>query len=328
MDTLGKIRSVDVRTFWKHEATDFTPWLANEENIALLGEAIGIELEVENTEVAVGPYAADIVARDTGSGRYVVIENQLGKINHDHLGKLITYGAALDAETVVLIATEFTEEHQKALDWLNEHTSEELGFYGVRLELWRIDDSRPAARFTVLSKPATATRKAARASASEELTPTRKLQLEFWTEFAKKLSARKEISSTQTPRGQYWYNVSLGRRGVHLSNIASFQQNKIGVRVYIHNIVSDVVLPQLEKEREAIEKEIGESLDWNPHPENRDKTIVLIKDTDLDDRQKWAEHLNWLVDKTIKFRRAFVPRLAKIDLTPATEQESEDETIR
>ena len=106
----GELRSVDVRMHWTNEAAEFTPWLAAEDNIARLGQAIGIELEVESCEVAVGPYSADILARDSASGEFVVIENQLGKTDHDHLGKALTYSAVLDASTIVWIATEFTVE--------------------------------------------------------------------------------------------------------------------------------------------------------------------------------------------------------------------------
>ena len=151
---LGTFIKLDIRSIWKNEANDFTPWLAQEENIALLGEALGFDLEVEKVEASVGPYSADILAKDTVNDTYVVIENQLGKTNHDHLGKLITYGSVLHATAVVWIATNFTEEHQRALDWLNEFTTEELGFYGVQVELWKIDNSLPAVRFDVISRPA------------------------------------------------------------------------------------------------------------------------------------------------------------------------------
>jgi hypothetical protein len=132
---LGTLKRVELRTISPDEAADFTPWLAREENIGRLGEALGLELEVEHTEVAVGPYSADILARDSGSGGPVVIENQLGKTNHDHLGKAITYAAALGASTVVWIAPDFTEEHRKAVDWLNENGSGDVSFFGVRVEL-------------------------------------------------------------------------------------------------------------------------------------------------------------------------------------------------
>ena len=115
--------------------------------MAGLGEAVGLELEVENTEVPVGPYSADILARDAGSDKFVVIENQLEKTDHDHLGKALTYASILDASVVIWVARRFTEEHAKALTWLNDHTTDELSFYGVAIELWQIDESLPALKF-------------------------------------------------------------------------------------------------------------------------------------------------------------------------------------
>ena len=113
---LGALRPVEPRSMWRNEAADFTPWLASPDNIQRLGEAIGFELEVEHTEVAVGPFAADILARDSATGNYVVIENQLNRTDHDHLGKALTYAAALGAKTVVWVASTFTDEHRKTLD--------------------------------------------------------------------------------------------------------------------------------------------------------------------------------------------------------------------
>jgi hypothetical protein len=128
---LGTLRAVEPRTMWPDEAADFTPWLARPESIQSLGRAIGLELEVEHTEMAVGPFAADILARDSATGDYVIIENQLARTNHDHLGKAITYAAFLGATTVVWVAPAFTNEHRKALDWLNDKTVDTLSFFGV-----------------------------------------------------------------------------------------------------------------------------------------------------------------------------------------------------
>src|SRR5690554_541925 len=147
----GILKTLPPRLKWNNEARDFTPWLSN--NISELNKALGLELEVENTEVAVGPYSADILAKDTGTGQYVVIENQLEKTNHDHLGKAITYASVLDASTIIWIATDFTEEHKKALDWLNDHTSDQISIFGVQVELWQIDNSNAALRFNIVSKP-------------------------------------------------------------------------------------------------------------------------------------------------------------------------------
>ncbi len=320
----GTIMKVSVRDYWKNESEDFTPWLASDENIGLLGDALGLELEVENTEVAVGPYWADILARDVGSGEYIVIENQLTKTDHDHLGKLITYGSVLDAKIVVWLATNFTPEHQKALDWLNDNTSDDLSLYGVVAELWQIDDSRPALRFNVVCQPKEIVRQAKTARTSE-LTDAKKLQLEFWKEFKEKLLATKEVTSTRTPKPRYWFDIGLGRSGIHLSCTANTFDNKIGVRVYMRRNVADAALDQLLEEKEEIENEIGEALTWNPYPEKQDKIIVISKDADLWKKERWEEYLDWIVNMVIKLRRAFMPRVKKLDLNNASAEEVEFE---
>src|SRR5882672_9937256 len=113
---LGRLRKVDLREAWSSENSDFTPWLAQEENLKLLGEAIGIELELEWQEKDVGPFRADILCKDTATDDWVLIENQLERTDHCHLGQLITYAAGLNAVTIVWIAERFTQEHRAALD--------------------------------------------------------------------------------------------------------------------------------------------------------------------------------------------------------------------
>ncbi|MHC2464878.1 hypothetical protein [Bradyrhizobium embrapense] len=133
--------------------------VAQEENIAKLSNEIGLELQVDRIEVPVGPYWAYILAKQSRGG-YVVIENQFGKTDHDHLGKIITYAATLGATAIVWIAERFTDEHKKAIEWLNEHTSVDLSMYAVEIELWQIDGSKPAVRFNVLSRPTEIARQA------------------------------------------------------------------------------------------------------------------------------------------------------------------------
>jgi hypothetical protein len=310
---LGAFKQLDVRDMWKNESSDFTPWLAAEENIIQLGEALGIELEVEKVEAAVGPYSADILAKDSGTDSYVVIENQLGKTDHDHLGKAITYGSVLHASAVVWVASDFTEEHHRALDWLNEFTTDELSFYGVRVELWQIDDSKPAVRFDVISRPA-AIKKGDAGGGHGELTENRQLQLDFWTLFRDMLVEKRVVTSAHTPRPQYWFDVALGRSGIHLSCTANTHEGKIGVRVYISNKVADKALPQLEAQREEIEKELEMSPEWDPNKDAKDKIIVVYRDADLHDRSKWPDYISWLVDTTARFRKVFRPRVKKLDL--------------
>ena len=316
---LGLMKRVKAAELWKHEEHDFTPWLATEENIGRLAEALGLEFQVEGIEVPVGPFSADILAKDT-SDNYILIENQFGKTDHDHLGKLLTYAATLGAVAVVWIAEHFTDEHRKAIEWLNEHTSEDLALYAVEIELWQIDASKPALRFNVLSKPTEIARIATAIKSAGAITDTKKLQLEFWTLFRDQLLKRKVIPSAQTPQPRYWFNVALGRSRILLSCIANTFDGRIGVRVYISNKIADQALPQLEAQRKEIEAEIGEPLQWNPNPENQDKIIMLDRAADLNDRSQWDDYVSWLVDRVDRLRKAFGPRVKALNLTHEVEE--------
>lgn len=279
---LGIIKKLDIRQVWKNETNDFTPWLVEEENIERLSQAIGIELEVENTEVPVGPYYAYILARNTMTEQYVVIENYLDKINHDHLGKAITYAAVLDAKAVVWIAREFTEEHKKAIDWLNNNSTEDISYFGVVLELWQIDDSKPAVQFNVISSSSQTFKKSTITKSKKDLSEVKLLQLDFWTDFRNKLAGTKMIPSVGSPGARYWYNVPLGRSGIHLSNFTNTFDNVIGIRVYMsHRYNAKVALQQLLEQQDDIEKEIREKLLWDPNPTALDKTIVLRKKANI-----------------------------------------------
>lgn len=313
---LGQLKNLTLKSVWSHEERDFTPWLAEESHMAALSEAIGMDLQLDRIEVPVGPYWADILAKDA-SGEYVVIENQFGKTNHDHLGKLLTYGATLGASTVVWIAEQFTEEHSKTIDWLNERTIESLSLFAVQLEVLQIDDSPPAIRFNVISQPNRVVRAANAAKASGSLTEVQQMQFEFWTMFQKKLLERKIVPSAQTPRPQYWFDVALGRSNILISNILDTYASRIGVRVYIGNRIAAAALAQLEQDKQAIEYEIGEKLTWNPTPEKRDKIIGLFRKVDLSNRDAWPEYCDWLVDHVGTFRKVFMPRVKALKLNEA-----------
>ena len=150
---LGRLEKVDLREYWKREDTHFTPWLAQEENISLLGDTIDMELEVQGQEANVGPFRADVLCRNTADDTLVLIENQLERTDHTHLGQLITYAAGLDAVTLVWVVQRFTEEHRAALDWLNRITDDDFHFFGLEIELWQIGDSVAAPKFNLVAKP-------------------------------------------------------------------------------------------------------------------------------------------------------------------------------
>ena len=322
---LGSLKKLNPRTQWPNEAVNFTPWLAEEENIQLLATALGIELEVESIEAAVGPYSADILARDTATGNYVIIENQLSKTDHDHLGKMITYAAFLGASAIVWLAPKFTDEHKKALDWLNDNSSEDISFYGVVVELWQIDKSLPAVMFNVTSKPLGLVRKVGITKTIGELSKTKKLQLEWWKFFSDELLKKKVIPSVRKPLPQSWYDVPLGRSGIHISNIANTYDRKIKVRVYLRTSSNaDAALIQLLDQREEIEAELGTKLIWNPYPENQDKTICVYHDADISKREKWQEYCDWMIDMTKNFREVFIPRVRELNLSIEREVEPDN----
>ena len=313
---LGELQLVEARFVWPHEAAHFTPWLADEQNINRLGSVLGLELEVESVEVPVGPYSADILARDTGSGSYVVIENQLERMNHDHLGKALTYAAVLDASAVVWVATDFVEEHRRAIDWLNDKSGGDVAYYGVRLEVWRIGDSKPAVRFNVLSRPTEAITAIQTRRAAEGLSDTRQLQLDWWTFFRDALVARKIVPSVQTPRPQYWFNIALGRTGFHLSCIADTYADRIGVRLYlVGRFGGQMALDLLCREKEQIERELGHPVEWDPNPDRSDKVILSARPADLRKREEWATYAEWLVSEVDIFRRVFRERILGLEVT-------------
>jgi hypothetical protein len=149
-DAFGTLERVSARAGWPHEAHEFTPWLA--ENVSLLGEALGLSLELQAREHKVGRYSLDLLLSDSAE-RTVIVENQFEQTDHDHLGKLLTYCAGTEADVVIWIAERLNEEHAAVLEWLNENTRAGIGFFGVELELLRIDKSPLAPNFRVLVQP-------------------------------------------------------------------------------------------------------------------------------------------------------------------------------
>lgn len=154
MINLSKLIEVqDLRTVWPHEALDFTPWLSEDDNISLLSDAVGIDITIDETESSVGDFNVDIYASETGTDRKIIIENQLGDTDHEHLGKLITYASGKSAELIIWVVKHAREEHKSAIEWLNSHTDDHIGFFLCEIKLYKIGDSSPAVKFEVIEKP-------------------------------------------------------------------------------------------------------------------------------------------------------------------------------
>jgi len=320
---LGRLEQVDLRNIWSSESEQFTPWLAQEENLKLLGNAIGIELELEAQEKNVGPFRADILCKDTATDHWVLIENQLEKTDHIHLGQLLTYASGLKAVTIVWIAKKFTEEHRAALDWLNEITDDHFNFFGLEVELWRIDNSPVAPKFNIVSKPNDWS-KTVTVGATEvrntALTDKKILQRDFWVAFTDYVREHNSNIKTTKPLPQHWMNIAIGRSGMRLCAVASlwdsvtesFISHELRAELVLDDNNSKIYFEQLEAEKEKIEKEIGEPLTWHNPPDKRMCRIYIRKSTDLQDRNKWPEQHEWLLNKLELFYKVFVNRVKKL----------------
>ena len=152
MINLGTLEEIkDLREVWSHEAHDFTPWLAK--NISILGDEVGIDISIEETESSVGDFNVDIFATDADTGKKIIIENQLEETDHDHLGKLITYASGKSADLVIWLVRKARPEHRAAIEWLNNHTHEGVGFILCEIKVFRIGNSEPAPKFEIIEQP-------------------------------------------------------------------------------------------------------------------------------------------------------------------------------
>ena len=324
MAKLERLIKVPLREFWSGEASDFTPWLADEENISLLGETIRVELEVEAQERNVGPFRADILCKDTATDDWVLIENQLERTDHTHLGQLLTYAAGLEAVTVVWIAERFTDEHRAALDWLNEITAEGVSFFGLEIELWRIGDSPMAPKFNVVSHPNDWTKTVSRISRAEELTPTNQLYLEYWTGLRDFLKQRNGVINPVEPLPQNWLGFGVGRSHSLLEATINKREKWICVSLALRGPNAKPHFYLMEGDRVDIEKEIGAELEWEEKYGQKQSYISLsLYETNLEDRQDWSRQHRWLCEQLEAFHRVFSPRVKALDANDYIAEEDE-----
>lgn len=300
MQQLGTMKKIkDLRTIWPHEAYDFTKWVAKEKNLALLSDAIGIDIELEETESPVGGFNVDIYAKEQGTNRRIIIENQLEETNHDHLGKIITYASGKDAEVVIWIVKKARDEHKLAVEWLNQHTDENIGFFLIEIELWQIDDSNPAPKFNVVESP---NEWAKTVKAAEGLTETQALQLKYWqafVEFARNDDEYNKHFPVYKPQPQNWYAIWLkGYNSSHLNLTALAQKKQICAVIYI-NDNKDLfnIYKQNESDIEAI---TGCKAKYNEA--SKDCRIVIERKGDMADTDKWEEFFRWQIDTAIKLK--------------------------
>jgi hypothetical protein len=307
---LGHLEKIsNLREVWDNESGDFTPWLAREENLKLLGDTIGIDLVLEAQEKNVG-FRADILCKDTITNDWVLIENQIEKTDHTHLGQILTYGAGLEATTIVWIAKRFTEEHRATLDWLNEITDERFNFFGLEIELWRIGNSPIAPKFNVICKPNDWSR--TQYNIAKEFTSEEQLLLEYWTNFVEFL--REHDSSLKNAKPKPFDHILfliVGKWQV-LSALAYIKDNKIGVQVYLKGSNAKTYFEQLQRETNAIENIIGAKLEWNDSRTKERSIDLFMNGVNIKNRENWPDQHKWLYEKLKAFYGAFAGRVKNL----------------
>ena len=313
---LGKLEKVDLKTIWENEAYNFTPWLARKENLELLGDAIGIELELEAQEKSVGPFRADILCKNTADDSLVLIENQLERTDHKHLGQLLTYASGLQSVVIVWVASKFTEEHRKALDWLNEITDERFSFFGLEVELWRIGNSPAAPKFNIVSRPNNWSKTVAQASKNldnQETSETKGLQYRYWQNFISYLENSSSKLRPQASAPQHWLIFSIGRSGFHVNALLNTVTKRIGVELVIaDNNEEKSFYHLLVNDKEVIEREMGSVLEWRENPKKNRSSILLFFNANPAEEQKWNSQHDWLKTTLEKFDTVFRQRIRNL----------------
>jgi len=315
MITLGKLTKIELRDIWKSEAQDFTPWLAQPENLTILAETLSMELEIEAREREVGPFRADLLCKDLIDDSRVLIENQLERTDHSHLGQLLTYASGLQAVTIIWIASRFTEEHRAALDWLNEITDERFRFFGLEVELWKIGDSTAAPKFNIVSKPNEWTRSVTQRCRTENgtLSEIRKLQLDFWTALQSALEGHQFLRSRR-PEPQHWTTFPIGRAGLRLAATLDTRKNRLGVELYLNDENAKAYFSRLKEDQSAIESELAVQPEWQELPMRRAcRIITYLQVADLFDEMQWPKFIEWFVRTLETFYQTFHNRVLNLN---------------
>jgi len=316
---LGTLKRLNPREVWENEPKDFTRWLR--QNMDKLSEAIGLEIDITEQEGPIGSFIVDLVGKDLNSDRIVIIENQLEETNHDHLGKLLTYAAGKEADIVIWISTRFREEHQQALEWLNELSNEQTSFFGIELEVLQIDNSQPAPNFKVVAQPNWWQKITSKAPP-----PPSEKQKKYQQFFIKLLEELKSKSPGITHASRVspgnWFAFAAGRSGFSYS-FSFAQDDRFRVELYIdtgdknrNKEAFDIFM----KEKNELEKELGTTLSWERLDEKRACRIAVYREGRIESDASSLDALRvWATDMIIKFNQIFSPRIAKLNLVKSKE---------
>lgn len=312
MNNFGELKKVPVREIWQNEATDFTPWLAS--NIEALGDALGLELELTEREASVGDFSLDLLAKDLGNSRTVIIENQFDQTDHDHLGKLLTYAAGFNASTVIWISEIVRDEHRQALEWLNQRTDAETQFFAVVVEVLKIDDSKPAFNFKPIVFP-NEWQKSKRQKISTNISAKGEKYRTYFQGLIDDLRKKYQFTKAQIGTSQNWYEFSSGISGIRYS--ASFARGgKVRAEIYIDQGDQEQnknLFDALKQREEAITSHWGSQLEWERLDDKRASRIAIYREGRIESSDSELEEIRkWHIEKLLKLKEVFGPELKEI----------------
>lgn len=306
---ISRLTKLPLRELWKHEAHGFTHWLAD--NLDYLSGALGLSLTLVEREASAGPFSADILAEDD-DGIYYIIENQLEKTDHDHLGKLITYMSNLDAKSAIWITSEPRPEHEKAIHWMNEILPADSAIYLVKLEAYKIDDSAPAPLFTIIAGPTSEGKQVG--EQKKELAERHVLRLDFWKGLIEKYKQRGSFFANVSPSKENWLQTGAGKSGVSYSQVV--MMDGIRIEVYIATSNQEInkrFFDRLYAQKESIEKAFGKALDWQRLDDKTASRICYSVDgKGLKNKEHWSELQDQLVDEMYALRKAFQSEIDRL----------------
>ena len=307
---IGKLERVELRDVWRHEG-DFTQWL--QDNIDVLSEALDLTLSSPEREQSAGSFSVDLVAEDE-SGNPVIIENQLEKSNHDHLGKVITYLVGVGAKTAVWIVADPRPEHVSSVVWLNESSS--ASFYLVKIEAVRIGESPPAPLLTLIVGPSEEGRQAGRTR--KEIAERYTIRRRFWTELLERATRKTKLHSNITPGEYGWISTGAGKYGLGYNY--AIRQHDAQAELYIdrgrdRDEENKMIFDQLAERKEAIESSFGEPLEWQRLDNRRACRIrKVITMGGYRDEEVWVDVQDQMIDAMIRLEKAFGSHIAELSI--------------
>lgn len=299
---IGRIERVPLRDVWKKEAKDFTSWLY--ENLEVLGEELDLDLTPDQKEKNVGSFSADITAED-GSGQKVLIENQLEKTDHIHLGQILTYISNLEAKIAVWVSSDPRPEHIRAIEWLNE-TGSGVKFYLVKVEAYRIGNSEPAAKFTVVTGPSEKTEIVG--DEKKEMAERHKLRYDFWKSLLERSKQKTNLHGNISPGTANWIGSGSGVRGLGFNYAVTYKFGQ--AELYIDrgkdcDEENKRIFDELQSHKAEIEKDFGDKLRWERLDDRRASRISKRIDyAGLGDNEKWSKLQDDMIDAMVRLEKA------------------------